>query len=154
MQAVEDSLNGIQIGGFGVVVEIDESKFVKRKYHRGAAMVSKDWVFGGVERGTNRCFMVVVKDRSQQTLLALIKKYIAPGSIILSDCWKGYKNLRKLLECEHYTVNHTHYFKDPFTHTHQYDRRGMGACEAFNAQKWNPDHLLDNYLCKFVWKTI
>ena len=81
-------------------------------------MVSKDWVFGGVERGTKRCFMAVEKDRSQQTLLALIKKYIAPGSIILSDCWKGYKNLRKLLECEHYTVNHTHYFKDPFTHTH------------------------------------
>ena len=153
MQAVEDSSNGIQIGGFGVVVEIDESKFVKRKYHRGAAVVSKDWVFGGVERGTNRCFMVVVKDRSQQTLLALIKKYIAPGSIILSDCWKGYKNLRKLLECEHYTVNHTHYFKDPFTHTHTNTIEGTWA----HAKRSMPrsgirDHLLDNYLCKFVWK--
>ena len=51
--------------------------FVKRKHHRGAAAVSKDWVFGGVERGTNRCFMVVVHDRSAETQLAILQRYIS-----------------------------------------------------------------------------
>lgn len=77
----------IEIGGPGVVVEIDESKIGKRKYHRGH-YVEGQWVFGGVERLSGRCFMVPVEDRSRETLTALIKKYILPGSIIVSDCWK------------------------------------------------------------------
>lgn len=42
-----------QIGGIGQVVEIDESKWMHRKYHRGE-WHEGIWVFGGVERGTNR----------------------------------------------------------------------------------------------------
>ena len=37
------------IGGVGKIVEIDESKFGKRKYHRGRR-VDGVWVFGGIER--------------------------------------------------------------------------------------------------------
>lgn len=50
------------IGGEGKVVEIDESKFGKRKYHRGH-YVKGQWVFGGVERGTGRTFLVAVPER-------------------------------------------------------------------------------------------
>ena len=35
------------IGGTGIIVEIDESKFVKRKYHKGLR-VEGAWVLGGV----------------------------------------------------------------------------------------------------------
>ena len=38
-----------QIGGNGTIVEIDESKFGKRKYNRGHA-VDGVWVLGMVER--------------------------------------------------------------------------------------------------------
>jgi hypothetical protein len=38
-----------KIGGPGVIVEIDEAKFGKRKYNRGHR-VEGAWVFGGVER--------------------------------------------------------------------------------------------------------
>ena len=38
-----------QIGGNGVEVEIDESKFGKRKYHCGHK-VEGQWVFGGREK--------------------------------------------------------------------------------------------------------
>ncbi len=46
----------VQIGGVGKVVEIDESKFGRRKYYRGRYR-DGHWVFGGVERGTNNVFM-------------------------------------------------------------------------------------------------
>jgi len=61
------------IGGQEEVVEIDKSKFGKRKYHRGH-YVKGQWVFGGVERGTGRTFLVAVHDRSAQTLIGLIKQ--------------------------------------------------------------------------------
>ena len=38
-----------KVGGPGKVVEIDESKFGKRKYNRGR-YVEGHWVFGGIER--------------------------------------------------------------------------------------------------------
>ena len=44
-----------KIGGIGKVVEIDESKFGKRKYHRGKR-VDGIWVFGGIERDSKQCF--------------------------------------------------------------------------------------------------
>ena len=50
-------------GGEGKVVDIDENKFGKRKYHRGHC-VKGQLVFGGVESGSDRTFLVVVHDRS------------------------------------------------------------------------------------------
>ncbi|KCZ78735.1 hypothetical protein H311_00226 [Anncaliia algerae PRA109] len=41
------------IGGPGIIVEIDESKFGRRKYHRGHK-VEGVWVLGMVERTTSR----------------------------------------------------------------------------------------------------
>lgn len=65
-----------------MTVEIDESKFGKRKYHRGHA-VDGTWVFGGYERGSGRVFMVPVEDRyiniyiifSPNTYMVCAKKY-------------------------------------------------------------------------------
>ncbi|GBO29800.1 hypothetical protein AVEN_188022-1 [Araneus ventricosus] len=45
----------VKLGGVGMVVDIDESKFGKRKYNRGKRVDGK-WVFGGVERGSKRSF--------------------------------------------------------------------------------------------------
>ncbi len=50
------------LGGVGKTVEIDESKFGKRKYHRGHH-VEGPWVFGGYERGTGLVFMIAVPAR-------------------------------------------------------------------------------------------
>ena len=54
--------NPVKIGGKGLVVEIDESKFGKRKYWRGHK-VEGCWVFGGLERESGRIFMEVVEKR-------------------------------------------------------------------------------------------
>ena len=45
------------IGSVGKHAEIEEAKFRRMKHHRGTARV-EDWVLAGVERETNRCFIV------------------------------------------------------------------------------------------------
>ena len=95
-----------QIGVDGKEAEIDESKFGKRKYHRGKR-VDGVWVFGGIERQSKKCFFFqIVEDRSAQKLIQIIQKYIKPGTVILPDCWKAYSSLKD----EGYTyltVNHS-----------------------------------------------
>ncbi|XP_049826233.1 uncharacterized protein LOC126266348 [Aethina tumida] len=57
------------------IVEIDESKFFHRKYHRGRWLPGA-WVFGGIERGSGRCFLVEVPDRTAETLSAIIQRLV------------------------------------------------------------------------------
>jgi hypothetical protein len=54
-QLVADDVeeNEAIIGGPGIIVEVDESKFGRRKYNRGHR-VEGCWVFGGVERTEER----------------------------------------------------------------------------------------------------
>ena len=44
--------NPVVIGGPGVAVEINESKFGRRKYNRGHWQEGR-WVFGGIQQGRN-----------------------------------------------------------------------------------------------------
>ncbi|GFV58796.1 DDE_Tnp_IS1595 domain-containing protein [Trichonephila clavipes] len=79
--------------------------------------VKRTWVFGGIERSTNKCFFHVVQDRSKDTLLASIKSNIKEGTTIISDCWKSNDCLEDggFL---HLSVNHKMYFKNPEMGTH------------------------------------
>ena len=49
-----------QIGREGEVVEIDESKFWKRKYYKGHH-VEGQWVFGGIQSSSEKIFLVLVE---------------------------------------------------------------------------------------------
>ena len=84
------------IGGPGVEVEIDESKFAKRKYNKGRRKGDGSWVFGAIEKHLRpgevmrRYMVAVVQDRSRPTLEPLIRQSVRLGSIIHSDCWGAY----------------------------------------------------------------
>jgi transposase-like protein len=119
-QLVASSLNEMDtcIGGDGVIVELDESKFGKRKYHRGHR-VDGVWILGGIARtAENKSFVCVVKNRISETLLDVISRHVAEGSIVFTDMWKGYDMLEELLNLRHFTVNHSSNFKDPETGVH------------------------------------
>lgn len=105
-----------KLGGPGKTVQIDESKFGKRKYHRGHA-VDGAWVFGMFEEGSGRVAMVVVPDHGRDTLLEVIKEWITDGTTIVSDYWKAYDCLSSK-GFMHLKVNHSVNFKDPTTGAH------------------------------------
>uniref|UniRef100_A0A0L8H4Q7 ISXO2-like transposase domain-containing protein n=1 Tax=Octopus bimaculoides TaxID=37653 RepID=A0A0L8H4Q7_OCTBM len=44
---------------------------------------------GGWDREDKNRFLVFVPDRSSETLLPLIKKFIKPGTTIYSDYWSA-----------------------------------------------------------------
>lgn len=110
-------MNPVMMGGENKVVEVDESKFGKRKFHRGR-MVEGQWVFGMIERGNPKnVVMISVDKRDEATLLPIIQKYIRPGTTIMSDCWKSYSRLADV-GYQHLTVNHSKNFVDPETGAH------------------------------------
>jgi hypothetical protein len=65
-----------KIGGPGIIVEVDESKFGKRKCNRDHH-VKGVWVIGGVESTASwSLFVSVVDDRSANTILQLLRTYV------------------------------------------------------------------------------
>jgi transposase-like protein len=104
------------IGGPNKTVEIDESKFGKRKYGRGHP-VKGQGVFGGVERESGKTFLVPVPDRTADTLMAVTDAWIEPGTTVISDCWGAYRNLDQQ-DYTHRTVNHSIGFVDQRTGAH------------------------------------
>ena len=93
-------------------VEIDESLFGRRcKYHRGNPNVGiKVWIFGIISRATNSIILYPVDNRDADTLIPIIKRHVAPGSRIFSDCWAAYRGLNSE-GYEHFTVSHKTNFK-------------------------------------------
>ena len=68
------------IGGPGKIVEVDETLVGNRKYNHGSSVKGK-WIFGGVERGSNQCFLVRCDNnhRDHHVLTPLIKQRVCSG---------------------------------------------------------------------------
>lgn len=142
-------MNNIRmIGGQNIIVEIDESKFFHRKYHRGE-WHEGFWVFGMVERGNSASAIAMpVANRDAATLIPLIANRVLPHTTIFSDQWRSYGALNQL-GYDHQTVNHSLHFRDPVTGVHTNTIEGMwssvkqkfrqmhGTCRAhFNSYLW------------------
>jgi hypothetical protein len=61
--------------------------------------------------------LVAVHDRSEKTLIGLIKEWIEPGTTIISDCWAAYKSMPRA-GYDHLTVNHSIQLKNNENGTH------------------------------------
>ncbi|KAH7694645.1 hypothetical protein AAVH_38305 [Aphelenchoides avenae] len=100
------------IGGPGQTVGFDETLFSLRINHSGRIFPAK-WVFGGICRETRRRFAVCVPDRTAGVLLPIIKRWIRPGTKIISDGWKAYQGLANDPDYEWAWVNHSKNFLSP-----------------------------------------
>uniref|UniRef100_A0A0K2T2Y2 Putative LOC101852594 [Aplysia californica] n=1 Tax=Lepeophtheirus salmonis TaxID=72036 RepID=A0A0K2T2Y2_LEPSM len=95
------------------VVEIDESKFGKTKYHRGRYQAGQ-WFFWGVDIDSGDCFMVEIQDRTAATMLSLIAMYVEPETTFMSDDWASYRWVYSL-GMQHFTVVHKTNYVDLLT---------------------------------------
>ena len=75
-----------QIGGDGRRWKLEEISEERGWMVYGALEFLKDKV--------KNVFFQIVEDRGAQTLISIIQKYIKPGTVILSDCWKAYSGLK------------------------------------------------------------
>lgn len=142
-----------QIGGPGIIVEVDESKFGKRKYHRGHR-VEGVWVLGGVEKTAQRkAFVVSVEDRTGRTLLDILSRHVLPGSIICTDGWAGYRDIPNTLGMEHRVVNHSEHFTDPETGVHTNTIEGTwNGIKMRIAARNRTRQGIDMHLLEFIWR--
>lgn len=142
------------IGGPGILVQIDESKFGKRKNNRGHH-VEGVWILGGVEQTEERkLFLTKVRTRDAATLEAILTRFIRPGSIIVTDLWRGYSGLSLIPGFEqHLTVNHSQYFTDPDTHANTNAIEGSWNGIKLNirprSRTWDK---IDEHLLEFIWR--
>ncbi|KAG1660800.1 Protein SGT1 [Nymphon striatum] len=139
----------VTLGGEDKVVEIDESKFMHRKYHQGRFR-DGHWVLGMVERGNNNCVMVIVPDRSAETLLPIIQQHVLPETKIITDGWRAYNALPN-----HYVVNHTLHFvdpDDPSIHTNTVEGSWAFCKKKFRQMHGTSDGLFQSYLQEHIWR--
>ena len=96
-------------------VELDESYFGgARKGKRGRGAAGKVAVFGILKRG-GKVYSVVVSDTKTETLLPVIKRKIAPDSVVYTDCYRSY-NALDVSDFYHERINHSKEFADKANH--------------------------------------
>lgn len=88
----QNSYRKTKLGAFGNVVEIDESKFAHSTKN---GVKSKVWVIGFYERGTKDVRAFVLPDKSEATILALIRENVADGADVVTDGWKYYSECKR-----------------------------------------------------------
>lgn len=99
-------------------VQNDESCFGKRKYNRGRVGSGSVWVFGacGAQRSGD-VYMIQVVKRDAEKLLPIMQSWCHQSAII-NSYWQAVYNGLDQLGFEHYTVNHSQNFVNPFTEEH------------------------------------
>lgn len=144
-----------KIGGPGVTVQIDESKFGKRKYHLGHH-VEGVWVVGGVEINTveRRAFFVPVENRSAATLKNIMIDNLLPGTAVHTDLWKGYRDVDlREIDASHATVNHSLHFVDPETGIHTQNIEGTwSSLKRKTPIRKRTAGLIESCLAVFIWR--
>lgn len=141
-----------KIGGDGIIIEVDESKFGKRKYNKGHK-VDGVWIIGCVERSEKkRIILEAIKKRDCISIDTFFKKYVEKKSTVYSDCWKGYNNLKEI-DYNHLTVNHSKNFKDPITgvHTNTIEGNWNGIKQQV-PPRCRTEKKIQNYLNLFMLK--
>lgn len=143
-------------------VEIYESLFgLKVKYHRGKPSGTRIWIFGLIERTTNKLVIYPIDNRSANTLIPLIQKHVKPGSRIYSDSWATYQTLNPI-GYEYFTVVHKTTFKQKYVNNETGEIVHCCTNRIEGAWKLAKDHFLringsntnlfEQHLAEFVWR--
>ncbi len=137
----------------GIRVELDESKFGKRKYNR-CHRVEGVWIFGGVEQTEERkVFLSIVEKRDAHTLRSQILKHVRRGSIVVTDFWRGYLGLEEL-GFVHLRVNHSETFVDAESGACTNTIEGTWSALKRNVPIRNRTMACGDNLWELIWRRI
>jgi transposase-like protein len=145
----EDTL----VGGPNIVVQVDESKFGKRKNNRGSHREGA-WVIGGIEQTEEKKFFLEVVDkRDADTIADVLERHVIDGSIVHSDCWRGYAGIESRMGVTHATVNHSVGFvnKENGVNTNSIEGKWAGLKRRITLRGRVRDKL-GMYLFEQIWR--
>lgn len=143
-------------------VEIDESLFGRKiKYNRGEPKGHRIWIFGIVERASNKLILYPVDKRDAQTLIPIIQRHVAVGSRIFSDSWAAYMRLNEL-GYEHFTVCHKTTFKQTYQsvdtgeiiecQTNQIEGAWKHCKDHFRKINGTNVNMFEQHLSEIIWR--
>lgn len=142
-----------KIGGFGQTVEVDESKFGKRKYSRG-------WVFGAIDAEKRpRLYIFPENKRDQPTIQRVMDKAVAEGTMVFTHAWKAYNYSDKPGSgYEHESVNHSieyvRWTEDQDLVTTNHIEAAWRPIEAFfNNRRLTREHFF-HHLKEYEWRRL
>lgn len=158
-----------ELGGPGKIVQIDESKFGRRKYNRGR-QVEGHWVVGMIEDGRQDVVFRVVETRDKEVLHPFIQEHVLPGTTIHTDGWRGYYGLGEL-GYVHKQVKHSENFvgkyknylcssintlnitADDGTHTQRIESTWRPAKDWFRRRRVPSEQFAD-HLMEYLWRRL
>ncbi|KAG0437631.1 hypothetical protein DMUE_3587 [Dictyocoela muelleri] len=139
-----------KIGGSGIIFEVDEIKFGKRKYERGHKVESV-CILGAVERSNDRRIILKsCKTGSMNELECFLTTFVKMNSVIFSDGWRGYSNIKNFL-IDHKVVYMQKGFVYSTTGTHINTVEGCwSAIKKIISFRHRTRKLIDIYLLRFI----
>ncbi|CAH0723505.1 unnamed protein product, partial [Brenthis ino] len=143
-----------KIGGPNKVVQIDESKFGKRKYNRDRH-IEGHWVLGMIEDGSDDLRLEICPDNEQSAdiLVPLVKKHVQEGSIIHTNSWKAYECLPEhgYIHKKSNHSDHDKKFVAPnTTHTQWIESHWRGLKKVFHMNQFKGN--FTEWLVEFAWR--
>ena len=158
-QYVFDTYNMMNFEG---EVEIDASLFGRKvKYNKGQPRGHRIWIFGIVERASNKIILYPVDNRNAETLVPIIQRHVYPASRIYSDSWAAYMGLNEL-GYEHFTMVHKTTFKQRYQNVDTGETVDCNTNRIEGAWKICKDHfrringsntsLFEQHIAEIVWR--
>ncbi|KAF7685483.1 hypothetical protein CDIK_3768 [Cucumispora dikerogammari] len=101
----------LEICSSGCIVEVDETKFTKRKGNV-RRVPETTWCVGGVCGVHKKFFYELAKKRSADILHDILKRHVRLDFTAITDEWEGCSGIDKVFS-RHLKINHSKYFVDP-----------------------------------------
>ena len=116
--------------------QIDESLYGHAKYNISKIlMLPQFWCLGMIDVDSNRIAIFHIHDRSNDTMIPIIKSYVHEDTYITTDQCKSYESL-EINKFPHLTVNHSTNFVNPKNGAHNQNiESSYSSCKGWLRKK-------------------
>ena len=129
----------------------EKNKHASKRKHLGRGLIGKTIVMGMVQ-ADGEVRAGVIDNADSKTLHSVIHAHVAPGSVVVTDQHRGYRNLSPTFD--HKTVNHAlgEYVKDGFTTNAVESLWALFKRQYHGTHHWiSPKHL-DRYIIEMTYR--